>query len=213
MAKYLDENGLLYYNQKVNAKLDKKVDKVTGKGLSTNDYTTAEKNKLANIEANAQVNAIESIEVNGVSASISNKKASVNIQAGAIDSISVNGTKQTIDANKNVNITVPTNNNQLTNGAGYQTASQVQTAVNNAIKDITSFGYEVVTTLPTNGTKGIIYLVPNSGAGQDVYDEYIWIENKSGYEKIGNTNIDLSNYWSKDDLKALTNEEIDAALA
>lgn len=33
--------------------LDNKVDKVTGKGLSTNDYTTAEKNKLANIEAEA----------------------------------------------------------------------------------------------------------------------------------------------------------------
>ena len=30
--------------------LDKKVDNVTGKGLSTNDYTTAEKNKLAGLE-------------------------------------------------------------------------------------------------------------------------------------------------------------------
>lgn len=29
--------------------LEKKVDKVTGKGLSTNDYTTAEKNKLNGI--------------------------------------------------------------------------------------------------------------------------------------------------------------------
>ena len=33
--------------------LDYKVDKVTGKGLSTNDYTTAEKNKLANIATGA----------------------------------------------------------------------------------------------------------------------------------------------------------------
>lgn len=33
--------------------LGKKVDKVTGKQLSTNDYTTAEKNKLAGIAANA----------------------------------------------------------------------------------------------------------------------------------------------------------------
>ena len=30
--------------------LDSKVDKVTGKGLSTNDYTTEEKNKLADIK-------------------------------------------------------------------------------------------------------------------------------------------------------------------
>lgn len=36
--------------------LGKKVDKVDGKGLSTNDYTTAEKNKLAGIAAGAEVN-------------------------------------------------------------------------------------------------------------------------------------------------------------
>ena len=38
------------------AALDTKVDKITGKGLSTEDYTTAEKNKLAGIQAGAQVN-------------------------------------------------------------------------------------------------------------------------------------------------------------
>lgn len=37
----------------VNAALDKKVDKVSGKGLSTNDYTTTEKNKLAGIAEGA----------------------------------------------------------------------------------------------------------------------------------------------------------------
>lgn len=43
-----------------------KVDKVTGKGLSTNDYTTAEKQKLAGIETGAQVNVITSISIDGV---------------------------------------------------------------------------------------------------------------------------------------------------
>lgn len=36
--------------------LSTKVDKVTGKGLSTNDYTTPDKNKLAGIQAGAEVN-------------------------------------------------------------------------------------------------------------------------------------------------------------
>jgi hypothetical protein len=36
--------------------LNTKVDKVSGKGLSTNDYTTTEKTKLAGIEIGAQVN-------------------------------------------------------------------------------------------------------------------------------------------------------------
>ena len=62
MAKYLDNDGLLYLWQKIKNvfatkdALDGKVDKVTGKGLSTNDYTTAEKDKLNGIQSGAQVN-------------------------------------------------------------------------------------------------------------------------------------------------------------
>jgi hypothetical protein len=41
--------------------LDDKVDKVTGKGLSQEDYTTTEKNKLAGIEAGAQMNTVTSV--------------------------------------------------------------------------------------------------------------------------------------------------------
>lgn len=51
-----------------------------------------------------------------------------------IESIKVNGTAQSIGEDKSVDISVPTNNNQLTNGAGYQTASDVKTAVDNAFK-------------------------------------------------------------------------------
>ena len=40
-------------NKVVNTALDGKVDKVSGKGLSTEDYTTAEKTKLDSVESNA----------------------------------------------------------------------------------------------------------------------------------------------------------------
>lgn len=46
---WLDYDGLLYFWQKIKGKLDGKVDKVTGKQLSTNDYTTGEKQKLAGL--------------------------------------------------------------------------------------------------------------------------------------------------------------------
>ena len=46
MSKYLDSDGLLYMWSKIKALVGGKVDKVEGKGLSANDYTTAEKNKL-----------------------------------------------------------------------------------------------------------------------------------------------------------------------
>ena len=66
----------------VNTQLANKVTVEAGKGLSTNDYTTTEKDKLAAIEAGAQVNVIEQIEVNGVTASIAGKKATVTIPTG-----------------------------------------------------------------------------------------------------------------------------------
>ena len=51
--KYLYQNGLLYLWQKLKTLLGGKVDKVEGKGLSTNDYTTEEKNKLSGIASGA----------------------------------------------------------------------------------------------------------------------------------------------------------------
>lgn len=64
---FLDENGVSRLWTRVLSKLGSKVDKVDGKGLSTNDYTTEEKNKLAGIENGAQVNqnAIGTITANG----------------------------------------------------------------------------------------------------------------------------------------------------
>ena len=45
-----------YTNAQIDNKLSNKVDKETGKGLSTEDYTTAEKEKLAGIASGAEVN-------------------------------------------------------------------------------------------------------------------------------------------------------------
>ena len=51
----LDEEGLTYLWEKIKSALSGKVDRVSGKGLSVNDYTTAEKNKLKGIVARAVV--------------------------------------------------------------------------------------------------------------------------------------------------------------
>lgn len=49
-SSFLDKTGLNYFWQKIVSKF---VAKESGKGLSTNDYTTAEKQKLAGIANNA----------------------------------------------------------------------------------------------------------------------------------------------------------------
>lgn len=51
--------------QKAKQAINSKVDKVSGKGLSTNDFTTELKNKLDGIEAGAKDNVIETVKVNG----------------------------------------------------------------------------------------------------------------------------------------------------
>jgi len=118
MAKYLDNDGLLYLWQKIKMKfatitdleevagnldvvvndLDEKVDKVTGKGLSTNDYTTAEKNKLNDIASGAQVNVIETVKVNNTALTPSSKA---------------------------VNIIVPTKTSDITNDSGFITSADI----------------------------------------------------------------------------------------
>lgn len=61
---YLDDNGLLYLWNKIKMLLANKVDKVSGKQLSTNDYTTVEKNKLSGIADNATRVIVEQDIVN-----------------------------------------------------------------------------------------------------------------------------------------------------
>lgn len=54
-----------------------KVDKVSGKGLSTNDYTTTEKNKLSGIAAGAQVNVLENLTLGGTALQKNNKSIEI----------------------------------------------------------------------------------------------------------------------------------------
>lgn len=95
----------------LNAAIGKKVDKETGKGLSTNDYTTDEKNKLAGIEAGAQVNPtkISVFENDGNGLSPYATEDYVQVAGGKIDSITLNGVKlEIVDKNVQINETDPT---------------------------------------------------------------------------------------------------------
>lgn len=159
-----------------------KVDKVDGKGLSTEDYTSEEKTKLADVEAGAEVNTIESI--------------------------TLNGTEVTPDANKNVALTVITKAvNDLVN---YYLKSETysKTEVDGIVTAIKNGRFEAVDTLPTTDIKtNVIYLVPkNPTQTSNVKDEYINLDGTTaGYEKIGDTEIDLSDY--------VTTQALNTALA
>ena len=89
----------------VDDELAKKVDKVTGKGLSTNDYTTAEKTKLSGIAANAQVNVIESVKVNGAALEVTDKAVNVVVPAATVTGVK-SGDKVLALANKELSTTL-----------------------------------------------------------------------------------------------------------
>ena len=69
-----------------------------------------------------------------------------------------------------------------------------QAEVNALIGSLKIIELQVVQTLPATGASNIIYLVPHSHGTGDIYDEYIWVASSSSFEKIGNTDIDLSGY-------------------
>lgn len=60
-----------------------KVDKVAGKQLSTEDYTTAEKTKLGGIAEGAQVNVIETVKVDGSPLTVESKAVNIDLSTYA----------------------------------------------------------------------------------------------------------------------------------
>lgn len=87
--------------------------------------------------------------------------------------------------------TIPSDTNDLTNGAGYQTASEVQSAISTAIGNISGFSFEIVENLPATGSTSKVYLKLKSPSetGDNIYTEYIFVNNK--WEVIGDTSVSL----------------------
>ena len=101
---YLITNiALRAYNSDVNTSLATKVDKVTGKELSTNDYTTAEKTKLAAISGtNTGDQDLSGLATNTALAlkeNLSNKSTNVNTDANSNDKYpTTKATKEYVDS-------------------------------------------------------------------------------------------------------------------
>lgn len=321
--KYLDTTGTALLWEKIKNLISGKVDKVEGKGLSTNDYTSDEKAKLANIAAGAEVNVNADWNATTGDAAILNKPTipsagtgtsypamdgtrSLGSNAGfaRVDHVhpsdtsrvptsrTINGKELSADISLTASdvgalpssTTIPTagtgssypamdGTRSLGSNAGYArvdhvhpkdtskanlasptftgtpkaptaasgtdttqiaTCEFVQAAVSaggvtidssmsssstnpvqnkivkayidSAIGGITGIDFQIVTTLPSTGVKGTIYLVSNSGSGTNVYDEYIYVSN--AWEKIGTTDVDLSGYVQASEMVAITETEI-----
>ena len=146
--------------------LGNKVDKVSGKGLSDQNFTLAEKTKLAGLK-------------NYDDTSISNR----------------------VTATENAITTL--NGNSSVSGS-------VDKKIADAIAGVTQLDFKIVSSLPSTGIKGTIYLIRGTGTETtQQYDEYIWVNNK--WEKLGKSTIevDLSDIYLKSEVNALVSVKND----
>ena len=84
---------------------------------------------------------------------------------------------------------------------GAITSSEVSSMIATAVNGLTGFSTTIVTALPSSGSSDTFYFVSGTTHTNDVYEEYLWINNS--WEKLGNfdaTNIDLSGYLQSSDI-------------
>lgn len=74
------------------------------------------------------------------------------------------------------------------------------------INNTEHFHREIVDALPLIGKDNIIYLVPKKGSDKDIYNEYIWTG--VGYESIGTTAVDLTDYYQKNEVDELLDNKV-----
>ena len=74
------------------------------------------------------------------------------------------------------------------------------------INNTEHFRREIVDALPLTGKDNVIYLVPKKGSDKDIYNEYIWTG--VGYESIGTTAVDLTDYYQKNEVDELLDNKV-----
>jgi hypothetical protein len=189
ISKYIDDDGLLYLWGKIKSLVSNALSnsgfytKPSG-GIPSSDLSSAVQTSLSKADTAVQSETVKSINTtagtSGINLSLSNTGAlDVTITSGSVTSGNTN----------------------------FVTGDAVNTAIQNSISSITGITFEVVTSLPSTGQAGVIYLISNSGSGQNIYDEYIWVNN--AFEKIGTANVDLSGYLQKTDY--MSNSDMDTA--
>ena len=124
-------------------------------------------------------------------------------------------------ANKADRSEIPTKVSDLTNDSGFVNSTQVNTAlaaytypsqdlytqsdIDTMLSQISSLKIEVVDALPTTGNSDTIYLLKVRQQGNDIYQEYFWVNN--AWELIGG--IDLTDYYTKTEVNALLTAKAD----
>lgn len=180
------EHGDLYYTEtEIDTQMGTKVDKVSGKGLSTNDFTTAEKSKLA---------SLENITVDAALSGTSENPVQNKVVKNALDSKAASS--HTHNASE---VTDSSTYSNLETSAG-ATQAVINSAINTKMGALLNVELiTVVQSLPTasESTMNKMYLVAESTSKtNDNYEILITVKSGNNYawEKVDTARLDLSGY-------------------
>lgn len=212
--KYFSTNDLLYLLTLLKSEYEKYVEAVSGYGL----ISDADLTKLSGIASGAQVNVLEGILINGTEQTIdANKKITLGTAANKDVPSTAGGTATSNEVVRGDDPRLSDARNSADVTDTYSASSHAPmsgVAVAQALATITGISFESYPSfadLPAVGQTGVIYLVPNSGTGSNVKDEYFWNATTQAYELFGTTQVDLTNYLQDTDVIELTQAEVLAA--
>ena len=203
MSRFLDLVGLQHL---IGLIKDKFVQKESGMGLSKNDYTDEDKQKLSTLKTYN----VATTEEAGLLSSANLTKIN-GLEEGAeknvITKVKRNGTLVNV-SNKEVDISVPTKISELVDDKDLVNKTQVQKLIN----DAKHMKKEIVAEKPTSGDENTMYLVGPKGDGNNIYEEWLYVNSK--WEKVGDTStqVNLDGYLKEKDITSITNEEINQAM-
>lgn len=137
--------------------------------------------------------------INGVSATI-NGVNTLNMVAGENVDIQQEGETLTINAVDTIyddtEITKELGN--LEDKKADKNNTYTKDEIDSKVAALKTLELRKVESLPEAGENQVLYLVPKVQKEKDIYDEYIYVDNN--WEHIGTTEIDLSDYATKEEL-------------
>jgi hypothetical protein len=197
----LVDNKSVVKDNIANIDLSNKVDKVEGKVLSTNDFTNDDKEKLDGLSNYNDTKIKEEIEskqdelISGQNIKTINNQSILGSGNIIIESSS-GGSSNYEDLNNKPSINdIELKGNKTLEELGIQPIGNYATEeyVEN---EIATFDFiKVVDALPEVGLENRIYFVPKIDAQtQDLFDEYVWINNKWEWITTKQIEVDLTDY-------------------
>lgn len=107
-------------------------------------------------------------------------------------------------------------------GALYHYNKGVETALADSYIDketvrhmqVEKWGVLIVDKLPKTGTTLVLYLVRGKGSDRThgIMDEYLWVAEKKEFDKIGQVNYDMRDYYNAQELENLLNQYVSTSV-